>query len=272
MKNSQSYDHHQHFALRKLNIGLASVLVGIGLTWGIGTELVHADATPGNTEAAPTLVTTDKTTETTNLTTQEQQATAYQAQPIQWDVANGQIVSPDVNDLFTSSELKDLNVTDPSNADFSWSDQSANQLSQAVPGKAYPNMSGTLYKNTDDQEGRLVNFPSVSLVVKALPVYTVVGEVPNLSINTVLSADVQQKLNIYPDEDIIVTWQKGQQPDVTYAGESNGIATVTYPTLMMIHRKLPLMCRLRSSSVLVLKREITRFGTPLTTLTKIPVR
>lgn len=40
---------HQHFALRKLNIGVASVLIGLGLTCGIATTDVHAAV---NTEPA----------------------------------------------------------------------------------------------------------------------------------------------------------------------------------------------------------------------------
>lgn len=234
---------HQHFALRKLNIGVASVLIGLGLTCGIATTDVHAaantepadqtanvqqheQATPASTqdpELTPAVNPENESSTADNRESADHQDTVYHAQPVTLTIGQDNLTTPSVDKVFQPNELRDLGINDPNNAWFYWSD---NSNIPSAPG-TYHNVSGIL--TTDTKEWNIV-FPLVSVEIKALPIQTTVGEVPELTINSILPASVYQTaISELSDPSTKVEWV--DKPDVSQASVTpvKGQVKITYP-------------------------------------------
>lgn len=239
LKNLNHNDLHQHFALRKLNIGVASVLIGLGLTCGIATTDAHAavtneqndpqqvrQTTPVATQGAATTLTANVENEGLTTDTQEtsnQQETVYHAQPVTLTLGQNNVTSPSVDDVLKPQELHDLGVNDPNNASFYWSD---NNNMPSAPG-TYHNVPGML--TTESKEWQ-ITFPTVNIALKALPLQTTVGEVPELTISSILPASVYQTaVSDMSDPRTKVEWV--DQPDVSQATITpvKGSVKITYP-------------------------------------------
>lgn len=231
LKNLNNNDLHQHFALRKLNIGVASVLIGLGLTCGVATTDAHAAVNDQTTSVQrPTTKntntsnkTTQAATESNNEASQSTTDQSYQAHDLTLTVGQDNIMTPSVDEVLKPNELHNLGVNDPANASFYWSDN--NNMSSDP--RIYKNVHGML---TTGSKKRQIIFPTVTVALKALPLQTVVGEVPELTYKSIFPPSVYSTaVSAMDSPDTKVEWV--DKPDVSQATITpvKGSVKITYP-------------------------------------------
>lgn len=162
-----------HYSLRKLSVGVVSVLLGTALIIG-GNSTAQASEQTGDDMSisqASQISDSEKTADATSETPSQQ--VDYQAQAVTLVLGKDDIDSPAVDSLLTADELKQLNVANSEEASLYWTDDN---ISSSNPGK-YENVRGTL--DYGDQEKSIL-FPSVTVMVEPLPLYTTVNELPNI--------------------------------------------------------------------------------------------
>lgn len=242
LKNLNNNDLHQHFALRKLNIGVALVLIGLGLTCGVATTDAHAavnaepadqttnvqqpeqttpTTTPENTTAPAA---TESTNDASQPTNDQHDASVYHAHDLTLTVGQDNIMTPSVDEVLKPNELHDLGVNDTNNAWFNWSD---NNNIPSAPG-TYHNVSGML--TTESKQWQII-FPTVNVALKALPLQTVVGEVPELTYKSIFPPSVYSTaISAMDSSETKVEWV--DKPDVSQATITpvKGSVKITYPS------------------------------------------
>ena len=206
--NKRMIDKQAHFAIKKLSIGAAAVLVSTSMYLGLRSSNVLADTNNDATNTSIAKNNNSKPTEEPSLNSDSKNDSS-QNNNAATEVNNNSVSEEQpINNakVMATSDLVKSSSTD-SNSDqshlLSKSNLEENKVIEATP------------QDTTEQ------------TLTSAPVYTTQGQEPTLDIHALFTQDQLNQDQIDTEDDnTSLTWE--QQPDVSKIGNTSGVAKLSY--------------------------------------------